>query len=291
MSAEAWTPSKAASKLTHILNAFATASGEARFPIDVPNLAAGAADLFKWPDPITEVQSAPIPGFEGALVAADDRSEWMLLYNDSIASLGRIRFTQAHELGHYVLHRADQDRFQCTEDDMVQWVNGRNIEAEADSFAAQVLMPLDDFRAYVGTQGVDLDLLSASADRYGVSLTAAAHRWIEHTEESAVLVISRDGYVDYARSSKRAASRGAFVRTKSRPPVALRVGSLAESPDVAHDRRGVTVDSRAWFPASDEEFPIREMKITSDRYSSVMTLLVLPRFAKAWAPWDTDAPR
>jgi hypothetical protein len=68
-----WTAPKAAHRLTHILDTYATAGGLARFPVDVKELAMGCAELFKWEDPITRVEAASIRGFEGALLPSDDR--------------------------------------------------------------------------------------------------------------------------------------------------------------------------------------------------------------------------
>jgi hypothetical protein len=46
-----------------------------------------------------------------------------------------------------------------------------------------------------------VELFSHCAERYGVSLTAAILKWLEFTPESALLVCSRDGFIDWAVSS------------------------------------------------------------------------------------------
>ena len=86
----------------------------------------------------------------------------MLLFNSPMASPGRIRFTQAHELGHYILHRQMREAFQCSSDDMLDWEE-KTIEAQADLFSSYLLMPLDDFRAQVTTL-VDLELGTVQID-------------------------------------------------------------------------------------------------------------------------------
>ena len=100
-----WTPQKAANRLVKVTEQFAAIHGLDRFPIDVPTLALETAHIFNWDDPISEVRCEPIKGFEGALLPGEGRKEWMLLYSDAVQSPGRVRFTQAHELGHYILHR------------------------------------------------------------------------------------------------------------------------------------------------------------------------------------------
>jgi hypothetical protein len=39
----------------------------------------GNIGRLSWSDPITQVKSADIKGFEGALLPGDDKKEWLLL--------------------------------------------------------------------------------------------------------------------------------------------------------------------------------------------------------------------
>ena len=283
-----WTPSKAAYRLTHVLNAYAAAHSAPRFPISVDALALEAANIFHWPDPISEVQSADIQHFEGALFPCAERKKWLLLYNHRIPSPGRVRFTKAHELGHYILHRSWKESFSCTEQDMLTWSDDvKNIEAQADLFASTLLMPLDDFRAQF-TQPVDFDLLGHCSDRYGTSLTASTLKWLDSTDDNALLVVSRDGFIRWSHSSKRAMESGAFFRSRSSPPIAIPECSLAADAEIDHERYGVAVSAEMWFPHAGSGESLRELKISADRYDSVMTLLVLPRHMRVWPPWSSE---
>lgn len=282
---EIWTPQKAAIRLTRICDHISEVHGLARFPVDVCELALGTAEVFNWPDPIAKVESVDIKGFDGALFANDARNRWMLLYNNGLASPGRIRFTQAHELGHYILHRLIRDEFRCSGDDMLSWEE-KSIEAEADLFASFLLMPLNDFRKQLTTD-VDIELLRHCAMRYGVSLTAAALKWIECTEESAVLILSRDGFMKWAFSSTTARRNGAFFRTQQEV-VKIPTGSLAACPTVAQEHKGIRLPASLWFPHADRNAYVREMKVQSEQYEYVITLLCLPRVASVWPPFDKE---
>lgn len=279
------TPSTAAYKFTHILNAFSLAHGTPRFPVDVVTLAKDAADQNQWTDPITEVQAADLRNFEGALFPADEKRRWLLLYNSKLTSPGRIRFTQAHELGHYMLHRLQKDEFSCSTDD----VNNRgqdeaDMEFQADAFAANLLMPLDDFRVQMDG-AADLNTLGACASRYGTSLTATVLRWLKYTDKKAVLVVHRDGFMDWSFSSTPAARCGAFYKTRQQLNE-IPSQSMAANETVPHERTGVEVAARTWFPHAPSDLSIQEMKITAAEYDAVMTLLVLPRGANVWQPRD-----
>jgi hypothetical protein len=141
-------------------------------------------------------------------------------HNKALASPGRINFTLAHELGHYLLHRADHPNgIQCGEQDVVRWDSAYGqIEHQANLFAATLLMPLDDYRRQIAADArVDLDMISHCADRYRVSLIAAILRWLNYMERRAVLVVSRDGFILWSRASEAAAKTGAVVRTFGNP--------------------------------------------------------------------------
>lgn len=279
---QVWTPQKAANRLSKIMEVFGSVHG-GRFPVDVPMLAMEAANIFGWSDPITEVTPVDIKSFDGALFPDDERKKWVLLFNSALASTGRIRFTQAHELGHYILHRQARPAFQCSNDDMLDWED-KTIEAQADLFASYLLMPLDDFRAQVATT-VDLELLGHCAERYGVSLTAAVLKWLQYTEENAILVLSRDGFMQWAFSSRPASRAGVFFSTRKQT-IEVPADSLAAAPGVKHERRGIELPAKIWFPHAEVGTSVREMKVSSDQYDYVLSLLILPRSATVWRPYE-----
>lgn len=233
------------------------------------------------------MQAANIKGLDGALFPGYGRKEWLLLYNEMVSSPGRVRFTQAHELGHYILHRQARESFQCSDADMLNWSrDDKDIEGQADLFASYLLMPLDDYRKQVTTV-VDLELLGHCADRYGVSLTAAILKWLQYTDEKAVLVISKDGFINWAWSSESAAKAGAFFRTRN-SVIPVPDSSIAAKSEISHDRTGTLIPASVWFPYASADTPVREMKIYAEQYGVVVSLLHLPSSAEVWPPWGDN---
>jgi hypothetical protein len=284
---QVWTPQRAANRLVKISALFAQAHGLDRFPVDVAALALEAAKIFGYADPIIEVKAANIEHLDGTLVPLNGRTEWLLLYGDAVTSPGRIRFTQAHELGHYILHRLRPNTPRCSSEDMLNWSQDEHdIEAQADLFASYLLMPLDDFRKQI-PGSIDFNVLGQCADRYGVSLTAATLKWLQYTDELAVLVMSNDGYINWAWSSEPAFKAGAFFRTKNNV-IPLPSASVAADTSVEDDRKGTEVDASVWFPHTVPKLTLREMKVHASRYDAVVTLLRLPRGADVWPPRDND---
>jgi hypothetical protein len=286
MRGESFTPSTAAIRLTHWLDALEV-TGLQRFPVDVEQLALQVGQQLRWPDPIAVVQAADIDSFEGGLFPLGDQG-WALLYNKNLKSQGRVRFTQAHELGHYLLHRLAQEEFHCSQADMVHWgPEQKVIESEADEFASNLLMPMKQFRAATSASAINFDVLSSASSQFGVSLTAVALRWIRSTTESAVLVLSRDGFMDWAVSSDKARSNGAFFRTKGRV-IELPSASLAVDQGVGSCRIGARVALRSWFEHAHADASAREMKVVCENYEYTLTLLHLSPSDKVWPPrlWE-----
>lgn len=275
-------PIAEANRLSALLNA---SLGSRRFPVNVEELAKGYAAQFGHADPIAHIIGDDLPGFEGALYGTENnqRVEWAIVYNSAIKVPGRIRFTVAHELGHYILHRLSRKAFECSQEDMLHWESPeRQVEAEADAFASALLMPIDSFRAQIGHEIVDLELLDACAKHFGVSLTAAVLKWLEFTHQRAVLVVSRDGYILWARSSQSALKSGAFFRTRGRVvPVPERSLAISNTLTV-QERQGLELAASVWFSQEPKDMTIREMRIVSDRYDQTMSLLILPDAEPRW---------
>lgn len=209
-----------ANRLTKLLNQFHAVHGGDRFPVDVEMLVRQTPEQFQTGEPIEIQGQAMDPEFEGALfnlnAGQPGKASWAIIYNQAISSPGRIRFTLAHELGHYLLHRQLQETFNCSEADMLHWDRTeRKMESEADLFASYLLMPIDDFRSQVASTTVDLDVLGGCADLYGVSLTAAMLKWLEFTSKRAVLVMSRDGVVQCGRAAANRANGCPSPSTKN----------------------------------------------------------------------------
>lgn len=145
-----------------------------------------------------------------------DGKAWAIIYNSGLSE-GRRQFTIAHEFGHYLMHRSlHSEGIKCSEE-AVTIRNGPELEKEADTFAAHLLMPLDDFRRQLPPDFIPT--LDDLANRYGVSLISCILRWLEYTERRSMLVISRDEFVLWSKSSDPAFRTRLYIRTRSGPPI------------------------------------------------------------------------
>lgn len=286
-------PKAVAIRLNKILDQLHAVHGGDRFPVDVEALIPEVPATFQTGEPIAIQGDAMDPEFEGALFNlnsdAPGKGNWAIIYNQAISSAGRIRFTLAHELGHYLVHRHLQQSFNCSEVDTTQWDSEeRQIEFEANTFASYLLMPADDYRRQIQGATIDLDVLGACADRYGVSMTSAILKWLELTPQRAVLVMSQNGVVQWACGSESGKWLSIHLNkrltNRQRRPLPARSATRLGT-DTNVDRLGTPIDARIWFPQEPEGMVAREMRIASDLYRQTMTLLVLPPEVK---PWERD---
>jgi Zn-dependent peptidase ImmA (M78 family) len=267
-------PMAEANRISSMLN---MVLGVNRFPVKVDEVALEYSRQCFSDSPVARVHGEDLDGLEGMLAANKARSKWLIVYNSAIRSEGRKRFTIAHEFGHYILHRHDQNQFECGGDD-IETANGneRDIETEADKFASTLLMPLDDFRKQVTGQTISFDLLGHCADRYGVSLTAAALRWTEIAEKRAVLVASRDDHLLWSKSNQAAFKSGAYFATRKNT-IELPQDALAHTNNLLDEvTRTRSTRAQSWFPREPLSMPLTELTMVAGQYDYTLTLLVMP---------------
>jgi hypothetical protein len=279
MDFEGWGAQRWAIHLTKLLNA---ANPPDRYRFDIGALALETSRTFYPADPITRVEADELDGFEGALVPSETGKRWGIIHRRS-QSRGRRRFTVAHEFGHYLLHRRKYPSGIHSDEAGVDGRTKLEVEREANDFASTLLMPFDDFRKQIPAKDKpDFDALSRSADRYDVSLAAAALRWLRYTERRALIIVSVDGFVKWSWSSKPALLSRCFIRT-SRGPVALPPGSaVGQNQFTAETKAGVDHPARIWFNE-----PVRELSFRTDKYDLNYTLLHLGNIDRG--PWLAEA--
>lgn len=111
------------------------------------------------------------PGISGELRPAGERA-YVIRVNRHDAPV-RQRFTVAHEIAHYLLHR-DQIGSGIYDDVLYRSALSDQREAEANRLAADILMPDEEVRdAYRAKRGLDNeDTIAELATQFGVSEAA-----------------------------------------------------------------------------------------------------------------------
>lgn len=161
----------------------------------------------------SEIDLMAVVGFLGGLTVAEgglDGAEGRILWGQKGAAIrikaglwpGRKRFTLAHEIGHYRLHQHNpQGRFD-TGHQLAIW-NEANEEAEANVFAAELLMPDYLFSPRLKRQSPSFRNLDALADEFQASRLSAALQYVHYCHEQVALVFSRDGSVVWVKAARQ----------------------------------------------------------------------------------------
>lgn len=175
------------------------------------------------------------------LVRVGDHSSIRVSAN--IVNPGARRFSIAHELGHLVLDHEASLAALCT---LTLPGTGASMEAEANTFAAELLMPEALLRRRCEVSPVDLEIARGIARDFRVSVLAAARRFVELTSERCALVFASGGVVRWV------------VRSPTFHPF-IANGRRVDPDSLAHDVMRGKVDDRpqdvpasSWLDMSDD---------------------------------------
>jgi len=192
---------------------------------------------------------------------------------NSLENAERQRFTICHEIAHIVLN------LKSSHEEVPSWSYAKRHpnEIACDSFAAELLMPVQQWRSLVPKEEPSLDLIQRMAGLFGTSFPAAASRFACLSDMPCAFVTIERGAVRYAARSTSLRQVGAWISPKSIIPIGsvahrLRSSgiSAAETDEVPQDiwfdnwRRGLylwelsrhyartdTTTSLLWFDSDD----------------------------------------
>jgi len=105
------------------------------------------------------------------LVAAGDKA---VISVDKGSYAGRQRFSLAHELAHWICDK-DRGSFRCANEDIgPQNDEAKNVEAHANGYASQLILPSFLVAPWLEGKRANLDTAKALGDDFDASLTASA---------------------------------------------------------------------------------------------------------------------
>lgn len=147
----------------------------------------------------TQIISADLPeNVLGLYVANTEAHHSAILVNRNTRNEGAQRFTICHELGHYLLH--SDGAFLCGYKEIYEHTQA--IEAAANTFAAELLMPVGLMREMLGRTFNSSTVLEV-ANRFNCSVEAAARRFVDLADRRKLaLVVVVDGKVISVAATK-----------------------------------------------------------------------------------------
>lgn len=221
--------------------------------------------------------------YDGLLVRVENSNHGRIGISRQIPVEGRKRFTAGHELGHYLLGHGGTE-IRCKPHDIENWSPILNREErDANTFAAEVLMPASIIAPLVRATP-DFEIVESIARLCRTSITASAVRLVELSTFQIAVVWSVGGRVTWYRPSHE-------LRR------AIRVGPLSAGTLAASCARdGVTVDGGGRVPASAwcyeaglrPDATVIEWSRAMPRYGGVLTLLYAPDFLEARTGYEEE---
>jgi Zn-dependent peptidase ImmA (M78 family) len=237
-------------------------------PQDLENL-----ELIAW-ERGALVLNDKLEGAEARLAAVSQRA--IITVSCAVKDVRRRRFSIAHELGHWEIDRYASELSVCTTDDLNNWMpqpSKPNREQEANEFASALLMPEQFFAPLCQDQDPSFELISDLADRFKVSLTATAMRYVRFTSETCATVFSKDGLVKWFNGSTEFSDLGVFIEVRVKPDPSSLAASFFQGRSIPSSQRNISAS--VWLAPGHyrKNARIKEQALAMPNYNSVLTLL------------------
>lgn len=144
------------------------------------------------------VKFKEMDGSQGRILMND--REGIIAINRDITFQPKINYIISHEIGHAHMHRNSQ-LFSDNDRTLSEWYSSGPQEAEANRFAAELLMPHVLFRSQVAGRKLELSLIAGVAEYFGASKTATFLRYAELGDFPIMVIFIENGIIKWKRPS------------------------------------------------------------------------------------------
>ena len=147
---------------------------------------------------VVQAKRSSEPGVSGFLMRVGDT--FGIQYATHIANDGFIRFTVAHELGHYFLPGHPAKLFPNGDGihpSRSGFISGDPLERQADYFASALLMPERLFKSALRRSGLGFTAIKKLVETCNTSVTATAIRYAKFADDPVAIVVSSGSQIDY----------------------------------------------------------------------------------------------
>lgn len=243
-------------------------------------------------DDVTDIDLGDLLAYRGALLVegkmhnADGRiihgkKRSIIKVNSEIPYPGRKRFTIAHELGHFEMHRDypihnDSESLDWFSETLHKMKNGYQ-ELEANEFASELLMPAELFKSETRYKKFTPDLLRSLAERFQTSITSVVFKCVELDIHPICVAFISNGVVQYWKKSE-GFKFWVTDRNKMPPPddsVAMEYIEAGYEPVYSKEESQQAISKSTWLeiPDNDEDEPFYEYCIPTKQYKTVLSII------------------
>lgn len=244
-------------------------SGIAALPVD-PFAIAASRDIL--------VRAETLDTCSGCLVRSG--GNFGILYSDKFDNAGFERFTVAHELGHYFIPGHPEKLFKngdgCHQSQS-GFVSVDAIERQADHFAATLLMPPRLFREAMRRERAEgFEAIEAMSGLCGTSLTAAARRFAEFSDDPVAVILSKGGAIEWFTMSEPLRRLRGLTWPKKGSPLPRGSATAQFNRDELNVSNCLREESTSclsdWFDGP-HDFEMNEDVVGLGRYGRTLTVL------------------
>ncbi len=240
------------------------------------------ADLFRleeiaWARGVL-VTDDKLEGAEASLVIS--YSQGVITISTAMQDQRRRRFSIAHELGHFELHRGTQELLICLNQDIRESPHkdvSNKLEQEANEFASELLMPKRFFAPLCLSEEPSLLYISSLANKFMTSLTATALKYIKFCNEPVAIILSQNNKIQWFQSSldfdKLRDDLNFFIKPQSILDPDTLAAKLLKDPN--YPKKKTRTQASRWFMLGkyNKDATIEEHSIAMPNYEAVLTLL------------------
>jgi Zn-dependent peptidase ImmA (M78 family) len=219
------------------------------------------------------VMDADLDGAEARLIR--EGSIGVVRINASIPEPGRKRFAASHELGHWQMH--ERGSYICTAADMADYQKSPR-EIEANTFAAEFLLPTFLFRPLCTNKAPSLQLVEELKILFNTTLTATTFRLMDEISGDCMIVLTKNRRVDRSR-------KGANCSL----PLYVPIGSSLHPESVAYHctpnpsgiPKAEKVPFKSWFDLTSfhsfdpDDWVLWEQSMQLGTYPTILTILLV----------------
>ncbi len=149
----------------------------------------------------------PLKKSDGKIIRGNSKT--LIKVNSNIPYEEKIRFTIAHEIGHFLLHDKLNLEIHNDNSNTLNWFKATEQQAkkglqewEANDFASELLMPEKSFRKFAENKRFSPNLIKEIASHFKTSLTSVAYRLVSLNIYPLFIVSIHNGKVSYWNKSE-----------------------------------------------------------------------------------------
>ncbi len=207
-----------------------------------------------------------------ARISIIDNKKAIIRYNMDIQNEHLVKFSIAHELGHFLLHNKKLKVFTDIEEVLVKSYKNKGVEKEADDFASELLMPTEMFIRFIQKSQFkypDFNLIIYLSEIFNTSITATTIKLVTCGQFCIALIASEDNKIKW------------YHRDPDFPFKIKNIGTTLDTNTCASDcfkynkqiLQAEELYAKAWvIKASDEEF-IKEHTFYSEQYNFALSII------------------